>query len=205
MGNIGLGVVVQVSLLLGLHFNHLRHNNCENVHTNTERIKICTKLEKIRQKIEIRKYPIQEVLVGDEAGLSPQGNHASLDTNRLALRSVKVVCAPDLDLLVVNSHSRWRTVSAPGEFLVVDVGIDVHLPGVDLHDARPRFLGGCRELYFTVKPWKQDVMNRTEQISIQKCHLPERSRAGSRMSTLLVAAITWIEDMFTTTKPLKSL
>ena len=60
--------------------------------------KNCTKLEKIRQKIEIRKYPIQEVLVGDEAGLSPQGNHASLDTNRLALRSVKVVCAPDLDL-----------------------------------------------------------------------------------------------------------
>ena len=55
------------------------------------------KTEKIRQKIEIRKYPIQEVLVGDKAGLSPQGNHASLDTNRLALRSVKVVCAPDFD------------------------------------------------------------------------------------------------------------
>ena len=96
MGNIGLGVVVQVSLLLGLHFNHLRHSNCENVLKHKGQKSVQNSREK-RQKMEIRKYPIQEVLMGDKAGLSPQGNHASLDTNRLALRSVKVVCAPDFD------------------------------------------------------------------------------------------------------------
>ena len=126
--------------------------------------KICQKFEN-RQKMKIRKYPVQEVLMGDQAGLSPQGNHASLDTNRLALRSVKVVCAPDLDwqLLTVTVKPllcRLRKVPKPGEFLVVDVRIDVHLPGVDLHDARPRFLGGCRELDLTVKPWKQLLTGR---------------------------------------------
>ena len=46
---------------------------------------------------ERKTYPIQEVLMGDETGLSPQGNHACLDANCFALRSIEVICAPDSD------------------------------------------------------------------------------------------------------------
>ena len=40
-------------------------------------------------------YPVQEVLVGDQTGLSSQGDHARLNTHCLALSSVEVVCAPE--------------------------------------------------------------------------------------------------------------
>ena len=56
-------------------------------------------------------YPVQEVLMGDKAGLSPQGNHACLNTNRLALRSVEVVRAPDLDWQVTTVLSISREKS----------------------------------------------------------------------------------------------
>ena len=76
--------------------------------------KNCTKLEKIRQKIEIRKYPIQEVLVGDQTGLSSQGDHARLNTHCLALSSVEVVCAPEeltADHLVYLDESQtWQVL-----------------------------------------------------------------------------------------------
>ena len=45
----------------------------------------------------------------------------------------------------------------PGEFFVVDIRIDIHLPGVDLHDARSGFLGGRGEFNFTVEPATQGV------------------------------------------------
>ena len=40
-------------------------------------------------------HPVQEVLVGDQTGLSSQGDHARLNTHCLALSSVEVVCAPE--------------------------------------------------------------------------------------------------------------
>ena len=40
-------------------------------------------------------YPVQEVLMGDQTGLSSQGDHARLNTHCLALSSVEVVCAPE--------------------------------------------------------------------------------------------------------------
>ena len=46
----------------------------------------------------------------------------------------------------------------PGKFFVVDVRIDIHLPGVDLHDARSGFLGGRGEFNFTVEPATQWVV-----------------------------------------------
>ena len=46
----------------------------------------------------------------------------------------------------------------PGKFFIVDVRIDIHLPGVDLHDARSGFLGGRGEFNFTVEPATQWVV-----------------------------------------------
>ena len=50
-------------------------------------------------------YPVQEVLVGDQTGLSSQGDHARLNTHCLALSSVEVVCAPE-ELTVDHRISR---------------------------------------------------------------------------------------------------
>ena len=78
-GKVSLGVVVQVGLLLCLHLNHLGSTNAMKVEINER----------------LDDYPVQEVFMGDQARLSPQSNHAGLNTNCLALRSVEVVCAPD--------------------------------------------------------------------------------------------------------------
>ena len=60
-------------------------------------------------------------------------NEPFSSSSRLYLGAVEVVCAP-------------------GELLVVDVRVYVHLPGVDLHDAGPRLLRGRRELDLPVQP-----------------------------------------------------
>ena len=75
---------------------------------------------------------IKEVLVGHEVRLPPEGDHPRLDTHRLALGSVEIV-------------------RGSGEFLVVDVRIHVHLPGVDLHDPGPSLLRRGRELDLSVQ------------------------------------------------------
>ena len=48
--------------------------------------------------------------------------------------------------------SSVEVVSGPGQLLVVDVRVDVHLPGVDLHDPGSRLLGGGGELDLPVQP-----------------------------------------------------
>ena len=70
--------------------------------------------------------------MSDQTGLSSQSNHASLNTHCLALGSVEVVCAP-------------------GQLLIVDIRVHVHLPGVDLHDPGPGLLGGGGELDLPVQ------------------------------------------------------
>ena len=44
-----------------------------------------------------------------------------------------------------------EVVGGPGELVEVDVGADVHLARVDLHDARPRLLRRRRELDLAVE------------------------------------------------------
>merc|ERR1719384_2935861 len=75
---------------------------------------------------------VKEVLVGDEATLPPESDHAGLHTHCFTLGSVKVICTP-------------------GKLLVVDVGADIHLPGVDLHNPGPGLLCGGGELNFSVQ------------------------------------------------------
>ena len=48
--------------------------------------------------------------------------------------------------------SSIEVVGRPGQLLVVDVRVDIHLPGVDLHDPGPGLLGGGGELDLPVQP-----------------------------------------------------
>ena len=72
-----LCVVVQVGLLLRLHFDYL-----------------ITKVRGIMKFIGKKTYPIQKVFMSDKAGLSSQGDHTSLYTSSLALSTVEIVCTP---------------------------------------------------------------------------------------------------------------
>ena len=47
--------------------------------------------------------------------------------------------------------SSIEVVGRPGQLLVVDVRVDIHLPGVDLHDPGPGLLGGGGELDLPVQ------------------------------------------------------
>merc|ERR1712039_832639 len=87
---------------------------------------------------------VHEVLVRHYLRLPPQRDHAGLHAHSLALSPVEVV-------------------GRPGELVEVNVGADVHLARVDLHDASPRLLRRRRELDLPVeaagpeKGWVKDV------------------------------------------------
>ena len=81
---------------------------------------------------------------------------------------------------------------------------DIHLPGVDLHDSSPGLLVGVGQLDLSVQSafrhdnqnvnaWCSILMTTLPHFSLQGRgeFTPDLSRAGSRMSTRLVAAITW--------------
>ena len=77
------------------------------------------------------RHTAQEVLVAELRRTLPQGNHTGLDTDRLQLRTVELVCAAS-------------------KLLVVDVVADGHLAGVDLEDAAARSLVRQGELDLAV-------------------------------------------------------
>ena len=75
----------------------------------------------------------------------PASTQTALPVN-IKLKSLTGRHDPQLTL------SSIEVVSRPGELLVVDVRVDVHLPGVDLHDPGSRLLGGGGELDLPVQP-----------------------------------------------------
>ena len=92
--------------------------------------------------------------MGDEAALPPEGDHAGLHTHCFTLGSVKVICAPMNKYYICQHHyiqTNTATLILPGKLLVVDVGADIHLSGVDLHNPGPGLLCGGGELNFSVQ------------------------------------------------------
>ena len=57
---------------------------------------------------------VEEVLVGDEAALPPEGDHARLYTYSLALGAVKVIRTPKQK--IQRSLSKYRSLDPIGQF-----------------------------------------------------------------------------------------
>ena len=106
---------------------------------------------------------LDEILVMNLGRVAPQREHARLDAHRLELRTIEVVGATakllkvDLcggrDCAWKEGGSRrlvWQEWDARVKLLEAHLVVDIHLAGVNLHDARAPLFRRQWELYLAV-------------------------------------------------------
>ena len=97
-------------------------------------------------------------------------HHARLDTNGLELRTVHVLCRPSEFLEAV----RFVSYAKVSQHVLTDLTL----------------------LWLSFLAWICRIRSRADSLgrgnSIFRSNLPDRKRAGSRMSIRFVAAMTWI-------------